>query len=96
MGVLYLRMTMEHLQAHHLMPPLSVRTVVGLGGERGIRTPETLSGLSVFKTDAIDRSAISPQLVFQLAAEMVRHLCGQQVTAGEWQMSLGAAQPTGA
>ena len=32
-----------------------------LGGERGIRTPDTLSGTSVFKTDAINHSASSPQ-----------------------------------
>ena len=31
------------------------------GGERGIRTPDTLSGTSVFKTDAINHSASSPQ-----------------------------------
>lgn len=31
------------------------------GGERGIRTPETISGLTVFKTVAFDRSAISPR-----------------------------------
>src|ERR1700679_1826966 len=31
-----------------------------LGGERGIRTPDTLSGTSVFKTDAINHSASSP------------------------------------
>ena len=30
------------------------------GGERGIRTPDTLSGTSVFKTDAINHSASSP------------------------------------
>ena len=32
-----------------------------LGGERGIRTPDTLSGTSVFKTDAINHSASSPR-----------------------------------
>ena len=30
------------------------------GGERGIRTLETFARLSVFKTDAFNRSAISP------------------------------------
>jgi hypothetical protein len=30
------------------------------GGERGIRTPGTLPGTVVFKTTAIDHSAISP------------------------------------
>ena len=30
------------------------------GGERGIRTPDTLPGTSVFKTDAINHSASSP------------------------------------
>ena len=31
-------------------------------GEKGIRTLDTVS-MSVFKTDAIDRSAISPKLL---------------------------------
>ena len=31
------------------------------GGERGIRTPDTLSGTAVFKTAAIDHSATSPR-----------------------------------
>ncbi len=30
------------------------------GGERGIRTPGTLAGTTVFKTAAFDHSAISP------------------------------------
>lgn len=30
------------------------------GGGRGIRTPETLAGLTVFKTAAIDHSASPP------------------------------------
>jgi hypothetical protein len=30
------------------------------GGEGGIRTPDTLSGMPVFKTGAINRSATSP------------------------------------
>src|SRR5690606_22349056 len=32
-----------------------------VGGERGIRTPGTVSGTAVFKTAAFDRSAISPR-----------------------------------
>jgi hypothetical protein len=32
----------------------------GVGGRRGIRTPEPLSGLLVFKTSAINHSAILP------------------------------------
>ena len=31
------------------------------GGEGGIRTPDTLSGMPVFKTGAINRSATSPE-----------------------------------
>jgi hypothetical protein len=31
------------------------------GGEGGIRTPDTLSGMPVFKTGAINHSATSPQ-----------------------------------
>ena len=30
------------------------------GGEEGIRTPDTLSGMPVFKTGAINHSATSP------------------------------------
>ena len=40
------------------------------GGERGIRTPGTLAGTTVFKTDAIVRSAISPTHI--LAADVQR------------------------
>src|SRR5438105_13528368 len=36
------------------------------GGERGIRTPDTLSGMPVFKTGAINHSAISPITTFLL------------------------------
>ena len=36
--------------------------VAGTGGEGGIRTPDTLSGMPVFKTGAINRSATSPEL----------------------------------
>jgi hypothetical protein len=32
----------------------------GIGGGRGIRTPDTLSGTTVFKTAAINHSAIPP------------------------------------
>ena len=31
------------------------------GGEGGIRTPDTLSGMPVFKTGAINHSATSPR-----------------------------------
>tara|TARA_Y100000310_G_scaffold342747_1_gene447226 strand:+ start:927 stop:1217 length:291 start_codon:yes stop_codon:yes gene_type:complete len=37
------------------------RADFAIGGERGIRTPETLAGLTVFKTVAFDHSAISPR-----------------------------------
>ena len=33
------------------------------GGEGGIRTPDTLSGMPVFKTGAINHSANSPELL---------------------------------
>src|SRR6516225_4231898 len=33
----------------------------GSGGGRGIRTPDTLSGISVFKTDCFNRSHIPPR-----------------------------------
>ena len=35
-------------------------TQASSGGERGIRTPDTLSGMPVFKTGAINHSASSP------------------------------------
>ena len=35
----------------------------GSGGEGGIRTPDTLSGMPVFKTGAINHSATSPRLL---------------------------------
>jgi hypothetical protein len=45
------------------MPDVSV-VFLRIGGERGIRTPGTLPGSVVFKTTAIDHSAISPYLYF--------------------------------
>jgi hypothetical protein len=36
------------------------------GGEGGIRTPDTLSGMPVFKTGAINHSATSPALIVLL------------------------------
>src|SRR4029450_4246726 len=36
------------------------------GGGRGIRTPDTLSGTTVFKTAAINHSAIPPQAEIQI------------------------------
>jgi hypothetical protein len=37
-----------------------------LGGERGIRTPDGLAPITVFKTAAFNHSAISPSLNFRL------------------------------
>ena len=36
------------------------------GGEGGIRTPDTLSGMPVFKTGAINHSATSPAITVLL------------------------------
>jgi hypothetical protein len=36
------------------------------GGEGGIRTPDTLSGMPVFKTGAINHSATSPSITVLL------------------------------
>jgi hypothetical protein len=41
---------------------LRLRSRAKDGGERGIRTPGTVSGTVVFKTTAIDHSAISPRV----------------------------------
>jgi hypothetical protein len=41
---------------------VNMRGTIKYGGEGGIRTPDTLSGMPVFKTGAINRSATSPEL----------------------------------
>ena len=41
-------------------PPRVILATAGRSGERGIRTPGTRKGPTVFKTDAFVRSAISP------------------------------------
>jgi hypothetical protein len=41
------------------------------GGERGIRTPEELAPLTVFKTAAFDRSAISPFLTLKKYTKII-------------------------
>ena len=51
-----------------MSPERSVTYVSGLdpdrtGGESGIRTPDTVSRIPVFKTGAFNRSAISPLLL---------------------------------
>ena len=58
-------------QVSHYIPyiPGIIRTSLdgaGLvsGGERGIRTPETLARLPVFKTGAFNHSATSPDAKF--------------------------------
>jgi hypothetical protein len=44
------------------------------GGEGGIRTPDTLSGMPVFKTGAINHSATSPRITINnLAITQERH-----------------------
>src|ERR1700674_1607594 len=44
----------------------------GNGGEGGIRTPDTLSGMPVFKTGAINHSATSPVTTVLLQSSMAR------------------------
>jgi hypothetical protein len=39
---------------------LRFSVILGYGGERGIRTPDTVSRIPVFKTGAFNHSAISP------------------------------------
>ena len=43
-----------------------------IGGEGGIRTPDTLSGMPVFKTGAINHSATSPAITVLLQSSMAR------------------------
>ena len=42
------------------------------GGGGGIRTPETLTGLTVFKTAGFNRSPTPPQFRLQVASGMVK------------------------
>jgi len=43
------------------------------GGEGGIRTPDTLSGMPVFKTGAINHSATSPRITINNLAMTLKH-----------------------
>jgi hypothetical protein len=43
------------------------------GGEEGIRTPDTLSGMPVFKTGAINHSATSPLIQFYYSSTVSGH-----------------------
>ena len=52
---------------------IAAPNLFGSGGGRGIRTLETLAGLTVFKTVAIDHSAIPPR---EIIHEWT--LCGSQ------------------
>lgn len=55
---------MELKKPKHLCSGLlSSHDFFGNGGERGIRTPDSLATISVFETDAINRSATSPTWV---------------------------------
>src|SRR5688572_15256364 len=47
---------------------IHLRSTIGneFGGGRGIRTPDTLSGTAVFKTAAINRSAIPPRTAYSV------------------------------
>src|SRR5258708_9789847 len=47
------------------------------GGEGGIRTPDTLSGMPVFKTGAINRSATSQSFIVLLQAHFYREPVGR-------------------
>ena len=49
------------------------------GGEGGIRTPDTLSGMPVFKTGAINHSATSPitTVLLQFAESWILKLSGK-------------------
>ena len=43
------------------------------GGEREIRTPDTVSGMTVFKTVAFNRSAKSPYNFFMSVGKLLTH-----------------------
>ncbi len=49
--------------------------ILGSGGGRGIRTPEGLTTLTVFKTAAFNRSAIPPPLIYPISAARAIAVC---------------------
>ncbi len=49
---------------------------VSLGGESGIRTHDTREGMPVFKTGAINRSAISPSFNVKRADPPIKNQDG--------------------
>jgi hypothetical protein len=49
---------------------LQMQDNTSTGGEGGIRTPDTLSGMPVFKTGAINHSATSPATTVLLQVRM--------------------------
>ncbi len=51
-----------------------ISPLLKLGGEEGIRTPDTLSGMPVFKTGAINHSATSPVIQFYYNSAISRLL----------------------
>ncbi len=56
----FLSASRSHLNFDSLVRADLVQGVKRTGGEGGIRTPDTLSGMPVFKTGAINHSATSP------------------------------------
>ena len=48
------------MRAYNALSPTSEKVGRLNGGERGIRTPDSLSAITVFKTAGFNRSPISP------------------------------------
>ena len=56
-------------------PAVIPKLLKGSGGGRGIRTPEGLTTLTVFKTAAFNRSAIPPPLIYPISAARAIAVC---------------------
>ena len=54
------------------------------GGEGGIRTPGTLSGTSVFKTDCFNRSHTSPRAVINSLSALENWGAGSEPTCEDF------------
>src|ERR1039458_10270633 len=61
------------------------------GGEGGIRTPDTLSGMPVFKTGAINHSATSPGNTVLLQSRFYGRAAQDQSACAIWALMLPLA-----
>ena len=71
-------------------PKLAMFKELKVGGGRGIRTPGTLPGTVVFKTTAIDHSAIPPRRLPQHSAPISNALATRSTAWGRLICASGA------